>query len=88
MAFSARPPKVAVERVLVNGRQVADNSGGARQLRSRRAHEHCLHFAALCRARQTRSVRYRIGGAQRVSPVQAERDAVFEWLPAGRYALG
>lgn len=91
MAFSARPPKVAVERVLVNGRQVADNLGPVRgQLAfAPGARNIAFHFAALSPGvPDSIRFRYRIGGLRKGwSPVQAERVAVFEWLPPGRYAL-
>jgi signal transduction histidine kinase/ligand-binding sensor domain-containing protein len=89
--FSARPPPVAVERVSVNGETVFDSrqqapapmsfAPGARSV--------AFQFAALSPGlAESARFRYRIDGArQGWSAVQAERSAVFEWLPPGRYAL-
>jgi len=89
--FSGAPPAVAVEKVLVNGQKVADNTQvcqtgivfepGARNI--------AFHFAALSPgAPDSVRFRYRIEGLRKGwSPVQAERVAVFEWLPPGHYRL-
>ena len=89
--FSGVPPTVVVEKVLVNGLSVADNtqvcqSGivfapGARNI--------AFHFAALSPgAPDSVRFRYRIEGLRKGwSPVQSERMAVFEWLPPGHYRL-
>ena len=89
--FSGRPPAVAVERVLVNGKTVLDNTErvlsdvafapGARNI--------AFHFAALSPgAPDSVRFRYRVEGLRKGwSPVQAERVAAFEWLPPGAYAL-
>jgi signal transduction histidine kinase/ligand-binding sensor domain-containing protein len=89
--FSGKPPAVVVEKVLVNGRKVYDNAGaeppplalepGARNI--------VFQFAALSPG-ESDSVRfrYRVEGVRKGwSPVQAERTAVFEWLPPGGYVL-
>jgi len=91
VAFSAHPPNVVIERVSVNGAPVYDSRSqtpgpvvfapGARNI--------VFHFAALSPGVQE-SVRYRhrLDGARKGwSSVQAERVAVFEWLPPGRYTL-
>lgn len=89
--FSEVPPPVAIERVLVNGQCVVDNavtyeSGvvfapGARNI--------AFHFAALSPGTpDSVRFRYRVDGLRKGwSSVQAERVAVFEWLPPGRYRL-
>lgn len=91
VAFSSLPPQVAVERVLVNGKSVADNLEAARErlVFAPGARNIAFHFAALSPgAPDSVRFRYRIGGVRKGwSPVQAERVAVFEWLPPGQYTL-
>ncbi len=89
--FSGRPPMVAVERVLVNGKLVADNLSGVCEglVVAPGSRNIAFCFAALSPgAPESVRFRYRIEGVRKGwSPVQAERVAVFEWLPPGAYAL-
>jgi signal transduction histidine kinase len=91
VVFSGWPPQVAVERVLVNGRKVADNLGVYRNhlVFAPGSRNIAFHFAALSPgAPDSIRFRYRIDGVRKGwSPVQAERLAVFEWLPPGQYTL-
>jgi signal transduction histidine kinase/ligand-binding sensor domain-containing protein len=91
VAFSAHPPPVAIERVSVNGAPVFDSRAqspaplsfapGARNI--------VFQFAALSPGLpESVRFRYRIEGVRKGwSAVQAERLAVFEWLPPGSYTL-
>lgn len=89
--FSDVPPRVVVERIFVNGRCVHDNvfSGASERVFAPGARNVAFHFAALSPgAPESVRFRYRVEGLrQGWSPVQAERVAVFEWLPPGRYVL-
>ncbi|MEI7900082.1 MAG: two-component regulator propeller domain-containing protein [bacterium] len=89
--FSSRPCPVVIEKILVNGKKVLDN---AETLRTSTAFEPgarniAFHFAALAPGTpDSVRFRYRVDGLRKGwSPVQAERVAVFEWLPPGRYLL-
>jgi signal transduction histidine kinase/ligand-binding sensor domain-containing protein len=91
VAFSASPPQVAIERVLVNGQKVFDNLSGRRERLAVPPgfRNLAFHFAALSPGAPD-SIRYRTridGVREGWSPVQAERSAVFEWLPPGEYTL-
>ena len=89
--FSRVPPSVVVERVLVNGTPVFDNAAGQRAgvVFAPGARNVAFRFAALSPGVPgSIRFRYRVEGLRKGwSPVQAERVAVFEWLPPGRYAL-
>jgi len=91
LEFSGMPPAVVIEKIMVNGKCVVDNARahqddavfapGARNI--------AFHFAALSPGTpDSVRFRYRVEGLRKGwSPVQAERVAVFEWLPPGRYRL-
>ena len=89
--FSGRPPVVVVEKVLVNRTKVFDNTESGRQtmVLAPGARNIVFHFAALSPgASDSVRFRYRVEGLRKGwSPVQAERVAVFEWLPPGEYLL-
>jgi len=89
--FSHMPPSVVVERVLVNGTKVFENTEGPRSdvVFAPGARKVAFHFAALSPGvPDSIRFRYRVEGLRKGwSPVQAERVAVFEWLPPGRYTL-
>ncbi len=89
--FSDRPCTVVIEKVLVNGTKVLDNAETPRTstVFAPGARNIAFHFAALAPgAPDSVRFRYRVEGLRKGwSPVQAERVAVFEWLPPGRYAL-
>ncbi len=89
--FSGRPPTVVVEKVLVNGRTVLDNAETSRSdmVFAPGARNITFRFAALAPGMpDSVRFRYRVEGLRKGwSPVQADRAAVFEWLPPGEYVL-
>jgi signal transduction histidine kinase/ligand-binding sensor domain-containing protein len=89
--YSSRPCSAVVEKVLVNGKKVLDNSetSSTSTVFAPGARNIAFHFAALAPgAPDSIRFRYRVEGLRKGwSPVQAERVAVFEWLPPGRYLL-
>jgi signal transduction histidine kinase/ligand-binding sensor domain-containing protein len=91
VGFSEVPPSVVVERVLVNGQKVFDNADEQRSavVFAPGARNIAFHFAALAPGvPDSIRFRYRVEGLRKGwSPIQAERVAVFEWLPPGRYTL-
>ncbi len=89
--FSKVAPVTVIERVFVNGRKVMDNigSGAAETEFGPGARNVVFHMASLSPGAPD-SIRFRLrveGLHSAWSPVQAERVAVFEWLPPGRYIL-
>ncbi len=91
VGFSGQPPTVVIERVLVNGQEVLNNVAGEPRTAvfAPGARNVVFHFAALSPgAADSARYRYRVDGLRMAwSPVQAEQQAVFEWLPPGRYTL-
>ena len=89
--FSSRPSIVVIEKVLVNGKKVLDNAEApqASMVFAPGARNIAFHFAALTPGvPDSVRFRYRVEGLRKGwSPVQAERVAVFEWLPPGSYSL-
>jgi len=89
--FSGRPPTVVIEKVLVNGKTVLDNTETSRSdmIFEPGARNIVFRFAALAPgAPDSARFRYRVEGLRKGwSPVQADRTAVFEWLPPGEYVL-
>ncbi|MDD3544214.1 MAG: two-component regulator propeller domain-containing protein, partial [Kiritimatiellae bacterium] len=89
--FSKVAPATVIERVFVNGRKVADNiEGGAGAMAfGPGARNVVFHLASLAPgAPDSIRFRFRVDGLHTAwSPVQADRVAVFEWLPPGRYTM-
>ncbi len=89
--FSGHPPPVVIERVSVNGVPVFDSRSqtAAQMSFAPGARNIAFQFAALSPgAPESVRFRYRIDGVRKGwSAVQAERVAVFQWLPPGRYTL-
>ncbi len=92
VTVTGRRPTVMIERVSVNGVTLFDNrgqAGGNDMSFAPGARNIAFQFAALAPgAPEAVRYRHRLDGARKGwSPVQAERTAVFEWLPPGRYTL-
>lgn len=91
LEFSVREPSVVIERVVVNGESVYDNSNDkpTRLTLAPGAWNVQFQFACLAPG-ETDSIRfrYRLEGLRTGwSQVQAEQTASFEWLPPGDYRL-
>ena len=91
VVFSKVPPVTVIERVFFNGRKVMDNieNNPPQMVFGPGARNVVFHMAALSPgAPDSIRFRFRIEGLHSAwSPMQAERVAVFEWLPPGRYTL-
>lgn len=91
VAFSGLPPTVVIEQVLVNGRPVLDNRSHMPEVAvfAPGARNVVFTFAALSPGTaDSVRFRYRVEGLHSGwSPVQAEQQAAFEWLPPGNYTL-